>query len=536
MCQVYSVVPPSLYPASFVIKVNQSSIIVNAAGGFQRSLNANQVPLGQIELIILTECTAEAVEGLLGFLMTRCQCAEMTRAKIIVPEDFEILHHLNEFALDPIYEGEMIICKERVITCMKDYNAEVVNVNGKLQFKISPNLELTQFDQEKLVPLKLTGKQIGQLRAAGSLQLADGTTVSMQDMSVQLKCGEILYGDHFTPLIPNSLIISDSPLQNTTSDTKTMILQDSGYPINDFILFYNEQGTSFSHTSQTGQKFVMFPPKLFGFESQLVDKKPKQFEKLNKRFVNQNAYKDYIEFFGTGASVPNKYNNVSAAILKLNQQQVLIDCGEATYQQITFSQNKTELEENMIVVITHEHADHYLGLGTLFNVYYKKFNKYPRLICQDLVLQYLQYVGIKTESEINLNLINEENSKCVQINTIEMQIFKSQHCDHSMHYLFSDETREIIFTGDGRPFEYAFKNQEKKKTLIHETTFTDEQKEAEDRMHSTVNEAIEVSKRIKADKLIITHFSQRHSKEALITEEMDSEHLTQAFDFMVVGI
>lgn len=71
---------------------------------------------------------------------------------------------------------------------------------------------------------------------------------------------------------------------------------------------------------------------------------------------------DQILFTGTGASIPNKYANVSGQLLILNGHKFLLDCGESTLLQLLF--NDIKIEEIEAVFITHEHADHYLGLAS----------------------------------------------------------------------------------------------------------------------------------------------------------------------------
>lgn len=37
--------------------------------------------------------------------------------------------------------------------------------------------------------------------------------------------------------------------------------------------------------------------------------------------------------------------------------------------------------ENLIILFTHEHADHYLGISSFLNNYMRYFNKLPPIVC-----------------------------------------------------------------------------------------------------------------------------------------------------------
>jgi ribonuclease BN (tRNA processing enzyme) len=80
-------------------------------------------------------------------------------------------------------------------------------------------------------------------------------------------------------------------------------------------------------------------------------------------FINEPE----ILFLGTTSMKPLPYRNVSSIMVKLsNNYNMLLDCGEGTFQQIFsyFGHKKTdEILNNMkIIYITHKHGDHQLGL------------------------------------------------------------------------------------------------------------------------------------------------------------------------------
>ena len=78
-----------------------------------------------------------------------------------------------------------------------------------------------------------------------------------------------------------------------------------------------------------------------------------------------------LTFLGTGSAVPSKYRNVCSILYRVSSSlSMLLDCGEGTYNQLIrlFPQSiESILNSIKIIVISHSHADHHLGLPLLLN-------------------------------------------------------------------------------------------------------------------------------------------------------------------------
>eukprot|EP00923_Selenidium_pygospionis_P001428 GHVN01002112.1.p2 GENE.GHVN01002112.1~~GHVN01002112.1.p2 ORF type:complete len:987 (+),score=120.25 GHVN01002112.1:5159-8119(+) len=113
-----------------------------------------------------------------------------------------------------------------------------------------------------------------------------------------------------------------------------------------------------------------------------------------------------ITFFGTGAAMPSKYRNVSGIRLEVNPTTaILMDCGEGTLTQLHLMSNSTDdftrqLENIRVVLISHRHADHHLGLPNVLaarnrlcgNVCGQSNRiQHPIVIGPQRVLQYLAF-------------------------------------------------------------------------------------------------------------------------------------------------
>jgi ribonuclease Z len=74
-----------------------------------------------------------------------------------------------------------------------------------------------------------------------------------------------------------------------------------------------------------------------------------------------------VLFLGTAASVPTAHRGTAGYLLRRGGDRILIDCGEGTQRQLLRSGvGLVELDE---VLITHHHADHFLGLPGMLKTF-----------------------------------------------------------------------------------------------------------------------------------------------------------------------
>jgi ribonuclease Z len=131
------------------------------------------------------------------------------------------------------------------------------------------------------------------------------------------------------------------------------------------------------------------------------------------------------------------------------------------------------------------------------------------------------------------------------INFYSIEVF---HCDESYgcfleeYKLSGVESTEfkpwkISYSGDTRPCN-NFSNYAYDSTVfIHEATFEDElQKDAEDKMHSTFEEAICLGKENKSWNVVLTHFSPRYAKFVTWNSSLYDRRILLSHDFLSVNI
>ena len=82
-----------------------------------------------------------------------------------------------------------------------------------------------------------------------------------------------------------------------------------------------------------------------------------------------------LHILGSGSATPIPGRNPTAQLLKLDQSEVLIDCGEGTQiQMLRFRHKASRIK---VILISHLHGDHYLGLPGLLSSMHLMGRKEP---------------------------------------------------------------------------------------------------------------------------------------------------------------
>ena len=115
-------------------------------------------------------------------------------------------------------------------------------------------------------------------------------------------------------------------------------------------------------------------------------------------------------------------------------------------------------------------------------------------------------ISLKNSQELRQYLADKQD--LIDIQTIEVD-----HCPQAYGIAFQYKSGwKLAYSGDTQPTLNFIEKAKGATILIHEATFTDDlQNEADDRAHSTINDACRIGKKIGAWRTILTHFSQRFS-------------------------
>jgi len=277
-----------------------------------------------------------------------------------------------------------------------------------------------------------------------------------------------------------------------------------------------------------------------------------------------------ITFLGTGAMLPTKERNPNAIFISYNTHGILIDCAEGTQRQLRLagiSPNKID-----IVLITHWHGDHVLGIPGLLQTlgasnYNKKLLIYGPKGSKKFFNHMLEGFVFKYRFKCEVHEINEgkffENKDfylqadrvehsidCLSYSLIEKDKLKI-NIDYTkkfgliQHPLLGElqKGKDIIYNGKKILVEKATTVKKGKKIcfildtyydkklvniaknadlLISESTWLEKDK-LQDKEHLSAKDAGKIAKRAKVKKLILTHFSQRYKDLSEMLKECKKE-------------
>lgn len=270
-----------------------------------------------------------------------------------------------------------------------------------------------------------------------------------------------------------------------------------------------------------------------------------------------------LTFLGTSSSRPTVRRGVSSLAVQREGDLHLFDCGEGTQRQmmrygVGFSVRG--------IFLTHLHADHYLGLPGLVRT----------MTLQGREDELVVYCPSGTENDVRaivlvggdrltfpLRVEGLEAGQAVEFDGYEVRSFRTDHSAASTGLALVEPDRlgrfdvekaraagvpegplfgrlhrgedvelpdgtmvraadlvgqprpgrRFVYSGDTRPCAGVREAARGADLLVHESTFTEEEKErAKETRHSTALEAGEVAAEAEVGRLVLTHFSARYSE------------------------
>ncbi|TBU28507.1 hypothetical protein BD311DRAFT_722416 [Dichomitus squalens] len=262
---------------------------------------------------------------------------------------------------------------------------------------------------------------------------------------------------------------------------------------------------------------------------------------------------------GTGSAIPTLLRNVSGTLIQiLGYGSILLDCGEGTWGQLarSFGDDPArstgvwEVLRNLkCIYLSHMHGDHHMGLSKILTMR-AQMNPPPTEPLYVVGLRHhLMYLLERQELEdqglADLNgivmvlsdALNWRFARSYGRNQIEDEPFMNQersreNAQAMCHALglksfttvdVAHRTRcygvvirhrdgwGIAFSGDTMPTDNLVKAGRDVTLLIHESSMSPEEEElAREKAHSTSAQAIDVGRRMRAQKILLTHFSARY--------------------------
>lgn len=273
-----------------------------------------------------------------------------------------------------------------------------------------------------------------------------------------------------------------------------------------------------------------------------------------------------VTILGSNSAIPAYNRNPTAQVVEVNNEQFLVDCGEAT--QIQMRKYGIKFQRITRIFISHLHGDHYFGLIGLLNTMHllsreKELHIHAPKGLQEIIQIQLDVAHSKLRFPLHYHTIDTSTTKEIVDNkSVQVIVTPVNHRIECYGFVFKEKPKpqnlikeaiaeyelsleqilkvkagEAIFDKTDneinrkhlikptpKPSSYAFITDTKPYTkyfeaikevdlLYHESTFLNkEKKRAKETYHSTAEQAATVAKEQGCKKLIIGHFSTRYKE------------------------
>ena len=293
-----------------------------------------------------------------------------------------------------------------------------------------------------------------------------------------------------------------------------------------------------------------------------------------------------VVFYGTGGSVPTARRATACVLIRAGGERILVDCGEGAQRQMMRSTGLVQVDE---ILITHLHADHYLGLPGLLKTYDLQDRQVPLRIAGPPGLtglfDSLRRIFGKIRYEVEI--VEMHGAQPLAHEGFEMTPFEVEHRMPALGWAFVEperpgrfderlarelgvtdvrdfgrlqrgesiaadgaevtpdqvlgegrQGRKVVITGDTQPCEMTRVAAHAAQLLVHDGTFSDEEEErAAETGHSTVRQAAELARDAEVEMLALVHISSRYHVGTVLEEARDAfpdAHAVRDFDLVEV--
>lgn len=296
-----------------------------------------------------------------------------------------------------------------------------------------------------------------------------------------------------------------------------------------------------------------------------------------------------LTFLGTSGSLPTIERSLPCVALRINSEVILFDCGEGTQRQLMNS--RLSFMKINKILITHFHADHFLGIAGLIQSMNFNDRKKPLEIFvpkggKHFVKKLLSSGYFNPTFEIIVREVKDKET--VKCNGYDIKVRRAEHLVPNIAYCIEEHRRKgkfnvqkakelgipegrlygelqkgktiflngrkitprmvlgegrrgrkIVYSGDTVPCKAIIELSKNADVLIHEAIGDSSlQKKANKYGHSTAKQSAEVAKEANVKQLILIHLSPRYKEIEILEKEAKEifENTIVAKDFMELEV
>lgn len=227
-----------------------------------------------------------------------------------------------------------------------------------------------------------------------------------------------------------------------------------------------------------------------------------------------------IIILGSGTCVPSLKRSAPSNYIKIDNKQILVDCGSGTLLQL--EKAKLNYKEIDIVCISHYHTDHISDLKALIQAlnWTPNFDRKKDLTLigpvgfKDFYEAYLKPIsGVPRPDTYNI-IIKEIDNK-IEFENFNIESYKTNHNNDSIAYKFSNMNKNLVISGDTDYDKNLIEFCKDSDILIIECSYSNEYKVSG---HLISKECGEIAKKANVKKIILSHLYPTAKEEVRLKE------------------
>lgn len=238
-----------------------------------------------------------------------------------------------------------------------------------------------------------------------------------------------------------------------------------------------------------------------------------------------------LKVLGTVSPHCHNEKNCPGYLVTTEHSKILLDCGNGITRNLNYPNDIQEL----IVIISHLHRDHY---SDLFSLAYDSYVYHNLGLLQNRIKVYIpiqtsndtinDYNLLTNLGEENyLEIITYQQEDIITTKDTTISFSPNPHSIPSYSVKIKEKNNSLVYSGDtgyvGNTIEKFAKGAN---LLICESTFLKGQKRKKD-YHLYAHEAAQIARQSEVDKLLLTHFWPDSNKELYLQEALPIFENTQ---------